>query len=233
MNRLELSTTNGEKTLLHKGHPVKSTSKDDAFLTFIDFIENVKSTANTTIIPVLIGHNASVFDVPIFLWSLTQGNIHALKELNVHFGDSLLLVKQILKAQHPALCMASTGTFCHTALESLYSTLFDESFPAHDTTEDVKALRKVLFQSKLNLTKEMIISKSNVMLVDSAMDQLQYNDSCYIRLQTFSSKLVPSSRRQSDINESHGQQDNNKWNNVPRSLDFVWTNRKRGTCCYP
>ena len=85
--------------------------------------------------------------------------------------------------------MASTGKFCQAALGSLYSTLFDASFPAHDALKDVKALRKVLFQSKLNLTTEKIISESNVMSVDSALAQLHYNDSCYVRLQTFSGYL--------------------------------------------
>ena len=156
---------------------------------FIQYIENIKSTANNKIIPVLIGHNASVFDTPILLRSLTPGYIHALKELDAHFADSLPLAKQILKEHHPALCMAATAKFCQAALGSQYSTLFYALFPAHDALEDVKALRKVLFQSKSNLTTGKIISESNVMSVNSALAQLHYNESCYVPLQTFSCYL--------------------------------------------
>ena len=41
VNKLELLTTNGQKTLLHKGHPIKRTLKDDALLMFIQHIENI------------------------------------------------------------------------------------------------------------------------------------------------------------------------------------------------
>ena len=78
---------------------MKSISKDDALLMFIHFIKKIKSTANSAI-PVLIGHNASMFDVPILLRSLSPEHINKLKELDFHFGDSLLLAKQILKEQH-------------------------------------------------------------------------------------------------------------------------------------
>ena len=69
--------------------------------------------------------------------------IQTLKELNVHFGDSLVLAKQLLKAQHPELRVDSSGKCCQASLECLYSTFFDESFPAHDAREDVKALQRV------------------------------------------------------------------------------------------
>ena len=128
----------------------------------------------------MIGHNASVFDIPNLLQSFTPGYIHALKELDAHFANSLPLAKQILKEHHPALCMASTSKCSQAAVGSLYSIFFDASFPAHNALEDVKALRKVLFQSKLNLTTEKIILESNVTLVNSALAQLHYNDSYYV-----------------------------------------------------
>ena len=78
-----------------------------------------------------------------------------MKKLDIHFADSLILTKQILKEQHPALRVVPSEQFCRASLGSLYSILFDQSFPAHDTLEDVKALRRVFFQSKLALTEDL------------------------------------------------------------------------------
>ena len=105
------------------------------------------------------------------------------------FADSLILAKQILKEQHPALRVVPSEQFGRSSLGSLYSALFDHSFPAHDALEDVKALRRVLFQSKLALTEEMLVSKSNVVSCESAFAHLQIHDRCYVRLQTFSGNL--------------------------------------------
>ena len=112
-----------------------------------------------SIIPVLVGHNSSVFDVPILLRTATPECLHTLHELNVHFGNSLRLAKDILqeKPQHPAL--AASGEVCQASLGSLYLALFGQSFPAHDALEDVRALQKVLFKSPLNLNKEILVSK--------------------------------------------------------------------------
>ena len=101
-------------------------------------------------------------------------------------ADSLILAKQILKEQHPALRVVPSEQFGRSSLGSLYSALFDHSFPAHDALEDVKALRRVLFQSKLALTEEMLVSKSNVVSCESAFAHFQNHDRCYVRLQTFS-----------------------------------------------
>ena len=163
-------------------------------MSFIDYIARVSdrngdNENNGKNIPVLIGHNAAVFDIPILLRTSSPAFLQALKKLNVHFADSLILAKQILKEQHPALRVVPSEQFCRASLGSLYSTLFDQSFPAHDALEDVKALQRVLFQSKLALTEEMLVSKSNVVSCESAFAHLQIHDRCYVRLQTFSGNL--------------------------------------------
>ena len=192
VNKLEISTKNGKRSLCHNGEPVKSITSDEALLSFIDYIARVSGmnedkldkVNNAKNIPVLIAHNAIVFDIPILLRTSTPAFRQALEQLNVHFGDSLVLAKQILKERHPALRLPSEQ-FCRAGLGSLYSALFDQSFPAHDALEDVKALRRVLFQSKLALTGEALVSKSNVISCETAFAHLQYHDSCYVRLQTF------------------------------------------------
>jgi DNA polymerase III epsilon subunit-like protein len=112
-------------------------------------------------IPVLGGHNAMTFDIPILLRTSFPPFMTKLKRLNVHFGDSLILAKKILKEKHPALRL-SDNTFSKASLGCLHSTLFDQSFPAHDALEDAKALRRILFLSNLTLTSEIIVSKCHV-----------------------------------------------------------------------
>ena len=143
---------------------------------------------NAKNIPVFIGHNSIVFDIPILLRTSNPAFLESLKQLNVHFGDSLVLAKQILKERHPALCLPSEE-FCQASLGSLYTALFDESFPAHDALEDVKAVRRVLFQSKLKLTEEVLVSKSNAISCKRAIDNLLYHDRRNNRLQTFAGNM--------------------------------------------
>ena len=62
VNKLEITQINGQRSLCHNGEPVKSTTKDEAFLSFIDYIARVSdrngdNENNGKNIPVLIGHN--------------------------------------------------------------------------------------------------------------------------------------------------------------------------------
>ena len=41
VNKLEITQINGQRSLCHNGEPVKSTTKDEAFLSFIDYIARV------------------------------------------------------------------------------------------------------------------------------------------------------------------------------------------------
>ena len=187
VNKLEILEIDGKRTLCHQGIPVKILTKSEALESFTNFLATNKSRCKADddnidkeIIPVLVGHNSSVFDVPILLRTATPECLHTLNKLNVHFRDSLRLAKEILqeKPQHPAL--VASEEVCQAGLGSLYLALFGQSFPAHDALEDVRALRKVLFKSPLNLNKEILVSKSCVMSCESALNQLMYLDLCYV-----------------------------------------------------
>ena len=104
------------------------------------------------------------------------------------------------KPQHPAL--VASGEVCQAGLGSLYSALFGQSFPAHDALEDVRALRKVLFKSPLNLNKEILVSKSCVMSCESALNQLMYLDRCHVRFQSFISNLYDRNKSKEIITKS-------------------------------
>ena len=142
---------------------MQSISLKEAQVSFINYINKVSTNDKEMkeCIPVLVGHNAMTFDIPILLRTSFPPFMTKLKRLNVHFGDSLILAKKILKEKHPALRL-SDNTFSKASLGCLHSTLFDQSFPAHDALEDAKALRRILFLSNLTLTSEIIVSKCHV-----------------------------------------------------------------------
>ena len=79
-----------------------------------------------------------------------------IRDRDVWFADSLYLFKNLIKSQLPALRNAE-GTFPKTNQSSLYKTLFNQTFDAHDALEDVLALRKILFSSKLELSNKTIV----------------------------------------------------------------------------
>ena len=77
--------------------------------------------------------------------------------MNVHFGDSLHLMKDLIKDKHKALELEKGG-FCKPNQGSLYTHLFNKQFDAHDALEDVRALRRFIFDSSLNLSGKTPLS---------------------------------------------------------------------------
>ena len=91
--------------------------------------------------------------------------------MDVWFADSLSLFKELIKSQLPALQNAD-GTFPKTNQSSLYKTLFNQTFDAHDALEDVLALRKILFSSKLELSNKTIVENSALTDTNHAFEDL-------------------------------------------------------------
>ncbi|XP_068673244.1 uncharacterized protein [Montipora foliosa] len=137
---------------------------------------------------VLIGHNSSTFDTPILLRRSDENFRSKLSNLNVYFGDSQILVKHLLKDKHPALQLSESAS-CKSNQSALYSHLFKEEFEAHDALEDVKALRKILFHSALQMNKEKLVNYSGVISVEQAIASMSYMDRRHEILQTFSGRL--------------------------------------------
>lgn len=108
--------------------------------------------------------------------------------MNVYFGDSQILVKHLLKDKHPALQLSESAS-CKSNQSALYSHLFKEEFEAHDALEDVKALRKILFHSALQMNKEKLVNYSGVISVEQAIASMSYMDRRHEILQTFSGRL--------------------------------------------
>ena len=97
-------------------------------------------------------------------------------------------MKELINRKHKALELEKGG-FCKPNQGSLYTHLFNEQFDAHDALEDVTALRRIIFDSSLNLSRKTIVENSNVTAVSHALKNTLYLDRCHELLQIFRNKL--------------------------------------------
>ena len=98
-----------------------------------------------------------------------------------------MTVKNLLKDKHPALQLESGSWKSNQS--ALYWHLFNEEFEAHDALEDAKALKQIMLNSALQLSKEKIVNCSGVISVDQAVTSMSYLDRRHEILQTFSGRL--------------------------------------------
>ena len=96
--------------------------------------------------------------------------------MNSYSADSLHLVKKnLIKDKHKALEL-ETGGYCKPNQSSLYTYLFNEQFDSHDALEDVRALKKVLFDPSLSLSRKDIVENSSVTSVSHAAEDMLHLD---------------------------------------------------------
>ena len=95
-------------------------------------------------------------------------------------------MKNLVKRKHPSLVL-SDGSTVKLNQQSIYQTLFHESFPAHDAMEDVRALRRIVFDSRLNISEDMLTE--NMSTTQYAENDMKYLDRRYELLQTFCGTL--------------------------------------------
>ena len=83
--------------------------------------------------------------------------------------------------------MSTDGSTVKTNQVSVYQKLFNQSFPAHDAMEDVRALRKILFNSSLNISDEML---TEIMCTTKhAENDMKYLDHRHALVQTYKGEL--------------------------------------------
>lgn len=188
VNGLSVRTARGVRTLFKDNQPVETASLGKSLEIFLTFLEKtvrrVKSDNN--IYTVLIGHNSRVFDTPTLI---RQGGHQLCEKLscrNVFFSDTLPVMKNLVKRKHPSL-VSSDGSTVKLKQQSICQTLFHEPFPAHDAMEDVKALRRIAFDSCLNISEDMLIE--NMSSTQYAENDMKYLDRRYELLQTFRGTL--------------------------------------------
>ena len=202
VNNLTIENIKGTRSLCKNSLPVVAMSLEIALSSFSKFIEKhccIKSSG-TKSIPVLIGHNAAVFDVPILLRNAGKSYDEQLDQMNVHFGDSLPLIKSLLQRQHAPLKL-SNGEYCRANMSSIYQCLFKDDFDAHDALEDVKALRKILFSPELAIDIKTILNGSQIKTVRDTRVDLDFLDRRLDIFQTFVGSLYCPEARESPITQ--------------------------------
>lgn len=96
------------------------------------------------------------------------------KELALLFADSLILIRHLL-TENNQLLHKTDGTIPIENLRDMYKCLFQSEFDnSHQGIADVMALNKVLFQSELELTTEQIVNNSNIMILSTVEEDVQY-----------------------------------------------------------
>ncbi len=121
-----LTIVNGQ--LCHNGKPVQAISVFDVL---IDFLQFVKSCSNGSDKPVLLGHNAKRFDVPVLYHVLHQH--HMVSEFVSHiagFVDTLVLSKQLVQKSEVA----------NYKQQTLVAKFLNKEYDAHNALQDVLSL---------------------------------------------------------------------------------------------
>ena len=190
---MTIKNIKGIRTLYHRNNPVQSLTIEEALGDLLTFIKQVKNSDEVNNnLTVLIGHNSATFDVPILLRNSGENFKDSLTDMNIYFADRLHLVKNLIKDKHKALEL-ETGGYCKPNQSSLYTHLFNEQFDAHDALEDVRALRKILFESSLILSRNDIVENSSVTSVSHAVENMLHLDRRHELLLAFSDKLFNAS----------------------------------------
>ncbi|CAB3978115.1 exonuclease R569 [Paramuricea clavata] len=202
VNNLTVEIKNGTRSLCKNSVPVAAMSIENALSSFIKFIQHACSinSCGTQSIPVLIGHNAAVFDVPVLLRNSGKLYDEQLDQINVNFGDSLLLIKSLIQSQHAPLKLTNRD-YCRVNISSVYQCLFKDEFNAHDALEDVKALRKI-FSPELAIDIRTIVNSSQIQTVCDARMDLDHIDKRLELFQTFVGGLYCPQASKSPITHS-------------------------------
>ena len=188
VNGLSVRTVRGVRTLFKDNQPLETVSLAKSLENFLIYLEKtvrrVKSDDN--IRTVIIGHNSQVLDNPTLFRQGGHQLCGKLSCLNVFFSDTLPVMKNLVKRKHPSLVLPD-GSAVKLYQQSIYQTLFHEPFPAHDAMEDLKALQKIVFDSRLNISEDMLTE--NMSTTQYAENDMKYLDRRDELLQTFRGTL--------------------------------------------
>ena len=167
VNGLSVRIVRSVRTLFKDNQPVETVTLGEPLEKFLTYSEKTvrRVKRDYNIFTVLIGKNSQVFGTPTLL----------------RLSDTLPVMKNLVKRKHLALVLLD-GSTVKLNQQSIYQTLFHEPFPAHYAMEDVGALRRIVFESRLNISEDMLIEN---------MSTTQYaeNDIKYLLLQTFRGTL--------------------------------------------
>ena len=192
VNKLSVRSMNGQRVLFKEAEQLTTLTLPEAMSRFTLYLEatigHCRTTTDKNICTLLIGHNAKRFDIPVILRNTTTAFHEQLQSMNVCFGESLSIFEHLVERDHPALQQADGGR-CALNQSAIYMCLFNEAFDAHDASEDVKALRRMLFSSPLQLPHNLIVNHCKPITLQWALKDMQYLDGRHKILKSFEHKL--------------------------------------------
>ena len=158
----------GQDILTKYGKPVEAEQYEAGMQQFYQHLCELREQTDPNSRIILTAHNGKKFDAPVLLNALGKIKVtrEDLMKLNICFADSLLIIEKIEK-ENPLVFLNIEETDSprkkpkvSKSLRSLYKRFFDKDFSAHDAIEDVDAMRQVLFESPLAITKETICNNT-------------------------------------------------------------------------
>ena len=170
---------------------------DDYERSYFNYIlpnNNISSTA-TSIHKIAVGYSGgqrilykdgkelSTISLPTYLSMFTLFDIpRLLLNGGVDFVNRLAEDMKFLRS--PKLITCSTNK-----LGAIYEDLFHTNFEAHDALEDVKALRRILFTSPLQVSTEIMITHGNTTSPKEALGLAMFCDRRQEVVQSYAGKL--------------------------------------------
>ncbi|XP_011407521.1 PREDICTED: exonuclease DPD1, chloroplastic/mitochondrial-like [Amphimedon queenslandica] len=162
---IHVEETDGARVLMVGNEEVDAASYEDGLTQFYHYLCQLSNGKDPNSRLILVAHNAKRFDAPILVNAFKKINVSSsdLLEKGIYFADSLEILRKLQKDQHPLLNNPQAdkegGKKLSLGLGNLYRHLFQEDFPAHDATEDVKAMKRILFE-RLQLDKSFISNET-------------------------------------------------------------------------
>ena len=191
VSKLKMFKINGERRLFKDNKEVFTVSLEEAASNILSFIlqsvDRDKSKTNKNVETVLLGPNSSTFDTSVLLRNSGPGVIEKLRKMDICFGDSLTLLKTLIRKK--------------TVMFAKWMARFQNSTIPHCTASclpnprstralvDVLVLRRIIFESRLELSLKTIIENSSVVSASHAAKEVKYLDHRHLLTQSFKDNL--------------------------------------------
>ena len=154
-------TDNGRRILMKGVEEVDAASYEEGLSEFYEYLCDLireQRVVDPNARLILTAHNAERFDAPVLINAFKKINVTSeeLRDSGICFADSLVILRKLRSEDHPLLTHPEEGKKISLGLASIYNHLFGEDYPAHDASEDVKAMKRVLFHPPLELPQSII-----------------------------------------------------------------------------
>ena len=181
---------NGQKCLCLHGVPVEAQPYKEGIQSFYTYLQQQSCRHKHT---VLVGYGSDKLDIPVLVNNFKRYGIssHDLDGFIAGFADGLLLIQKMRRERHQSLLNDGVPPIS-ASLSDVYYHLFNTQLKhAHCATVDTRALHRILFQSRLNITPSQLLDHSST--VSSAYEVADYTAMYLARLNSMKGKLFNNS----------------------------------------